>query len=274
MFIKKKEIAALSDNIRNAIDGKNIDFRDNKEGPLSILKNDIHTLAHIKNEQMHFARSERDLLADYLADISHQLKTPITSMRIMADLLDTVPADKQAEFIDNIKISLTHMEWLITTLLKMARLDSGAVNFSTVTVSADQLLKAAIQPLEILLEVKNQSVELLHDSELLCDKRWTGEALTNLLKNASEYSPVNSKIYVDSGSNPISRWISVTDSGKGIPAEKYAGLFKRFAYSQSENGYGIGLPLALSIIKGQNGDIEIDGGGKGTGSTFTIKFFQ
>lgn len=274
MWIKKREITELSDNIRKAIDGKNVDFRDNREGALSILKNDMNTFVNIKNEQMNSARVERDMLAEYLADISHQLKTPITSMMIMADLLGTAPHEKQAEFAGNIKISLSRMEWLVATLLKMARLDSGGVDFSMAAVSAGQVLNTALQPLEILLDVKNQTVELLNDSDLFCDKRWTAEALTNLLKNASENSPFNSTIYVDSGSNPIYRWISVTDSGSGIPRERYGSLFKRFAYSQNENGYGIGLPLALSIIRGQNGDIEVDGGRKGKGASFTIKFFK
>lgn len=274
MLIKKQEIIALSDDIRKAIDGKEVDFRDNREGPWSILKNDINTLVRINNEQRNTAQRERDLLADYLANISHQLKTPITSMLIMADLLENAPADKQEEFIANIKISLTRMEWLVATLLKIARLDSGAVEFSMAEISAGELLQEALQPLAILLDVKNQTIELANDIDLFCDRRWTAEALTNLLKNASEYSPVNSKITVNSGINPIYRWISVTDCGKGIPKEKYTGLFKRFEYSQSENGYGIGLPLALSIVRSQNGDIEMDGGGKGTGATFTMKFFK
>lgn len=274
VLIKKKEITELSENIRRAIDGKDVDFRDNKEGALSILKNDINTLVHMKNEQMNSAQTERDLLADYLADISHQLKTPITSMMIMTELLYAAPAEKQEEFIGNIKLSLTRMEWLASTLLKMAKLDSGVVNFSFTTILAGELIKDAIQPLEILLDVKNQSIEILNDVEVVCDKRWTGEALTNLIKNASENSPEHSKVIVDSGTNPIYSWISITDSGKGFQKEQYAGLFKRFEYSKSENGYGIGMPLALSILRGQNGDIDIDYGGKGKGATFTIKFYK
>lgn len=274
MLIKKREITSLSDSIRSAIDGKDVDFRDNQEGVWSILKNDINTLVNIKNEQMNSAKLERDLLAEYLAAISHQLKTPITSMMIMADLLDTAPADKQAEFVHNIKISLARMEWLVAALLKMAKLDSGAIDFSMMKITTGELIERALQPLEILLDVKNQKVELLNDIDLFCDRRWTVEALTNLIKNASEHSPVNSKIYINSGINPIYRWISVTDTGEGIPKEQYASLFKRFAYSKSENGYGIGLPLALSIVRGQNGDIEIDSGGKGKGAAFTIKFFK
>lgn len=263
----------LSEDIRSAIDGKSIDFRDNKEGAWSILKNDINTLVNMKNEQMNLAQKERDILTEYLASISHQLKTPITSMMIMSDLIETAPPEKQTEFVNSIKTSLTRMEWLVATLLKMARLDSGVVEFTTVTMMAKELVKRAVQPLEILLDVKNQKVDVVNDIELICDQRWTAEALTNLFKNASEYSPVNGTITIDCGINPIYRWISVTDSGVGLHKEKIAGIFERFSYSKNEEGYGIGLPLAQSIIRHQRGDIDVDGGGKGKGATFTIKFF-
>lgn len=274
VLINRKEITGLSDNIRRAIDGKEIDFRDNQEGALSILKNDINTLVHIKNEQINAVQKECDLLTDYLADISHQLKTPITSMMIMAELLENAPKEKQEEFIHNIKISLSRMEWLVSVLLKMAKLDSGAVDFSITGIQAGELVGLALQPLEILLDVKNQAIEIQNDTELFCDKRWTTEALTNLIKNASEHSPKDSKIVVDSGVNPIYQWISITDSGEGLSREQCGGLFKRFAYSAGNNGYGIGLPLALSIVRGQNGDIDIESGGKGKGATFMIKFYK
>lgn len=274
VLIKKSEIITLSDNIRKSIDGEKIDFRDNKEGALSVLKNDINTLVNRKEEQMDALWRERDSLTKSIQDISHQLKTPVTSMMIMADLLENAPAEKQTEFIYNIKSSLTRMEWLISSLLKMAKLDSGTVEFSKVNITTRELIQTALQPLAILLDVKSQIVEIANDIELSCDKRWTVEALTNLIKNASENSPRNSKIYIDSGCNPIYKWISITDCGSGIPKEKYATMFKRFEYSQNENGYGIGLPLALSIIRGQDGDIDVDDGGKGKGATFTVKFFK
>lgn len=274
MLIKKGELLSLSENVRKAIDGQEVDFRDNREGALSILKNDIHTLVSIKNEQVNAAAREQQLLTDCLSNVSHQLKTPITSMLIMADLLENAPPEKQREFLSNIKSSLSRMDWLTTALLKMARLDSGSVQFAVVTGTVSSLLKEALKPLEILLDVKNQRVELLHDLEIPCDRLWTGEALTNLLKNASEYSPENSAIWVDCGENPIYRWISITDSGKGIKREDISGIWTRFVGSRSKSGYGIGLPLALSIVRGQKGDIDADGGGNGRGATFTVKFFK
>lgn len=273
MPIRKKKLKALSAGVRKIIDGQSIDLRDNREGVLSILKNDIHTLAELKNEQVEALRHDRIVLSDTLANISHQLKTPLTSMRIMADLLEDAPKDRRAEFTENIKTGLIRMEWLVSALLKIAKLDAGAVIFVPEKVFSDTLIANALEPLRILLELKDQSVEITGGADLVCDKRWTAEALTNVLKNASEYSPEGGVIRIDTGVNPICSWISVTDSGTGLSAPEIARLFRRFEGSRSEAGYGIGLPLALAVMRGQNGDIEVDGG-KGVGATFTLKFYK
>jgi len=274
VLIKKNEIITLSENIRKVIDGQTVEFRDNKEGPLSILKNDIHTFVTIKSQQMNYAVLEHELLTEYIVNISHQLKTPLTSIQIMVELLETAPPEKQAEFIYNIKKSLAHMDWLTTALLKMARLDSGMIEFSFTSLNVSKLLKIAIEPLDIVLDIKNQTVALLHDIELLCDNHWMAEALTNLIKNASEHSPENSTILIDCGENPLYRWISITDAGNGISKEDISNIWTRFTGSRSKSGNGIGLPLALSIVRSQNGDIDVNGGGKGVGAIFIIKLFK
>jgi signal transduction histidine kinase len=280
VLINKKEIERLSADIRRIIDGQDIDLRDNREGVWGILKNDIHTLASLKNEQVDALQRDRSMMKDSLTNITHQLKTPLTSMMIMADLLENTLAsensdpDKQAEFISNIKTGLTRMEWLVSALLKMAKLDAGAVEFLSERIQSSELARFALEPLQILLDVKNQNVEISCGEELYCDRRWTVEALSNVLKNASEYSPDGGLISISSGSNPICSWISVTDSGEGISNTDIARIFKQFEGSRSDKGYGIGLPLALAIMRGQNGDIQVDGGGIGSGATFTLKFFK
>lgn len=274
MLIKKSEIKKLSDDIRKIIDGQTVDLRDNREGVLGILKNDIHILANLRNEQIDVLQNERDFMKDTLTNISHQIKTPLTSMMIMADLLENASPDKQTEFLSNIKTELKRLEWLADALLKMAKIDAGAIKFSKENVQANELINLALEPLQILLDIKNQYVEINNGTNLFCDKRWTAESLTNIIKNASEYSPVNGKIIIDSGINPICSWISVTDSGDGISTAKIANLFKRFEGTHNDKGYGIGLPLALAIMRGQNGDIEIDGGGNGIGATFILKFYK
>ena len=274
MWINKNEIEALSADIRKIIDGQTLDLRNNQEGVWGILRNDIHTLANIKNEQMNVLERERDNMSDTLANISHQLKTPLTSMIIMADLLEDAPQDKHAEFLSNIKIGLARIQWLASAILKMAKLDAGAVVFSQSHVQSGELIALALAPLNIMLEIKNQTVEIIGEAELVCDKRWTAEALTNIVKNASEYSPDGGTISIKTGANPICQYISVTDCGAGITNKQIVNLYKRFKGSRSDNGHGIGLPLALAIMRGQNGDIEVDGGGNGNGATFTLKMYK
>ena len=274
MWIKKKEVEQLSEFVKGYISGEEPDIRDNREGVFNILKNDIYSLVNKKNEQIKVIESERDNLSDYMADISHQLKTPITSMMIMADLLEEAEPGKQAEFIHNIQVSLNKMEWLVGALLKMAKLDSHVIDFIKKDINTSELLEAVKPSVAILLDINNQTIKLKRDCVIHCDKRWTVEALTNIIKNAIEYSSKDSVIAVDSGENPMYSWISVKDSGMGMDKTEYAALFKRFENSTNENGFGIGMPLALSIVKGQGGDIDVDFGGDGQGITFIMKFFK
>ena len=274
MWIKKKEVEQLSEFVKGYISGEEPDIRDNREGVFNILKNDIYSLVNKKNEQIKVIESERDNLSDYMADISHQLKTPITSMMIMADLLEEAEPGKQAEFIHNIQVSLNKMEWLVGALLKMAKLDSHVIDFIKKDINTSELLEAVKPSVAILLDINNQTIKLKRDCVIHCDKRWTVEALTNIIKNAIEYSSKDSVIAVDSGENPMYSWISVKDSGMGMDKTEYAALFNRFENSTNENGFGIGMPLALSIVKGQGGDIDVDFGGDGQGTTFIMKFFK
>ena len=268
MWIKKKEIEQLSEFVKGYSSGEELDIRVNKEGSFNILKNDIYALVNTKNEQIKAVETERDSLSDYMADISHQLKTPITSMMIMEYLLE------ETEFIHNIQVSLNKMEWLVGALLKMAKLDAHAIDFIKNDIHTSELLEAVKPSVAILLDIHNLTIELKQDCIIHCDKRWTTEALTNIVKNAIEYSPDGSVIEIDSGENPMYSWISVRDSGMGMDKTEYAALFKRFENSTNENGFGIGMPLALSILKGQGGDIDVDFGGRGEGTTFILKFFK
>lgn len=274
MLIRKKEITELSRGIRSAIEGQDFDPRDHKEGAFSILKNDVYTLIRLEEEQRRAAVEEKEHLAEYLSDISHQLKTPITSMLLMTELLEKAPKERQKEFMLCMKKEVRHMEWLVTVLLKMAKLDSAAVSFTEEEVRAEELLEEALKSLEIMLDVRDQRVVLNRDLTLFCDKKWTVEALLNLLKNASECSKEGSEIVMDCGENPIYRFISVTDTGEGLRKEQIAGLFRRYENTQKESGYGIGLPLARSIMRAQNGEIEVMPGGRGTGATFILKFYK
>jgi len=271
MIISRKEVVQLSADVRRIVDGHAPDLRDNLEGQLSVLKNDIHILARRLTNQAENLQEDKACLASTLADISHQLKTPLTAMMVMVDLLEDAPPAKQAEFITNIKQGLNQTEWLVSSLLKMAKLESGTVTFNPTNISSRNLTDLAVSPLKILLDIKNQQVDITGNITLHCDTNWTAEALTNIIKNAAEHSLQGSVIKISVGENPICKFISVTDTGEGVPLSKVKSLFQRFANTQG--GTGIGLPLAKAIMEGQQGDIEVSCGGKGSGATFTLKFF-
>ena len=269
MWIKKKEIEQLSEFVKGYSSGEELDIRVNKEGSFNILKNDIYALVNTKNEQIKAVETERDSLSDYMADISHQLKTPITSMMIMED-----EVRQRARRLTEMQQLVDRVDSLVVVLLKMAKLDAHAIDFIKNDIHMSELLEAVKPSVAILLDIHNLTIELKQDCIIHCDKRWTTEALTNIVKNAIEYSPDGSVIEIDSGENPMYSWISVRDSGMGMDKTEYAALFKRFENSTNENGFGIGMPLALSILKGQGGDIDVDFGGRGEGTTFILKFFK
>lgn len=274
MWISKNEIETLSDIVKGYASGDRTDIRDNKEGAFSILKNDIYNLVDLQNEQLMNTQKQRDILAQYMSDISHQLKTPITSMSIMIDLLETADEEKQAEFISNIKFMLNKMEWLVKTLLNMAKIDAGAVDFVKRKIKMSELMEEVMPSVSILLDINCLTLDLLDDTEIECDRRWTVEALTNIVKNAIEHSPENSVIEINSGMNAVYSWISVRDHGEGIDRSAYAALFQRFQSSTNESGFGIGMPLALSIMKGQGGDIDIEAPPDNRGTVFMLKFYK
>ncbi|HPF86769.1 MAG TPA: HAMP domain-containing sensor histidine kinase [Candidatus Limiplasma sp.] len=287
MWIRKHAVEELSQNIRRIVDGESVEMLDNREGKLSILRNDIQTLVRLKQEQANALLEDKEKLKDSLSDISHQLKTPLTSMMVMADLLETAPPEKQQELIRNIQTGLTRTQWLTDALLKMAKLDADAVDFNTRTVSAKEIVARALEPLRVLLEMKEQAVITAGEATILCDLRWTAEALGNVIKNASEHSPAGKPLLIGCGENPISAWISVTDSGEGLQSIEIHRLFRRFQGGDGSAGYGIGLPLAQAIMRRQNGDIEADSGSYGlpphvavltdlplTGATFTLKVYR
>ena len=153
MWIKKKEIEQLSEFVKGYSSGEELDIRVNKEGSFNILKNDIYALVNTKNEQIKAVEAERDSLSDYMADISHQLKTPITSMMIMADLLEEAEPEKQEEFIHNIQVSLNKMEWLVGALLKMAKLDSGTAILQKEKIFIMELILHSAEPLAISMDL-------------------------------------------------------------------------------------------------------------------------
>lgn len=274
MLIRSRDIDQLSKEVRQIIHGKDLDLRDHKEGPLSVLRDDIHALARMKADQVDVLQHDYSNLKDVLADISHQLKTPLTAAILRADLLESSPPEKQAEFVHEIIVSLERTKWLTTALLNMAKVEVGAVEFSPALVGADELVSEALIPLRALADLKSISIETSGMATLNCDMHWTREALMNLVNNAMEHSPEGSTISIEAGENPLSSWVSVSDQGRGFSRTQIQEAFQRFEGSGTSTGHGIGLPLALKIMRAQNGEIEIANRPLGKGAIVTLKFYK
>lgn len=275
-----QDIEKLSRYLRRVYSGDySLDIRDNMEGELSILKNEIYKVTLILSKQAELLKKEKEQLADAISDISHQLKTPLTSMMVMTDLLnnDTLPSEKRREFTKNLELQLERMEWLLTSLLKLSKLDAGTIKFKREVIPVNKLIQQAMKPLLIPMELKDQKLLITGDNNVtfLGDLNWTVEALINIVKNCVEHTQTGGEISVIFGENPIYTEILIKDNGIGISKEDLPFIFKRFykGKNASEDSVGIGLAMAHSIITSQYGDINVTSK-KYQGTSFSIKFYK
>ncbi|EKN69809.1 integral membrane sensor signal transduction histidine kinase [Neobacillus bataviensis LMG 21833] len=275
-----REIANLSRYLRQISGGDySLDVRDNVEGELSILKNNIYKVTIMLSEQGSLLQQDKTQLTNAISDISHQLKTPLTSMMMMADLLsDTkLPSEKRQEFTRTIRIQLERIDWLVSSLLKLSKIDAGTVSFKKDQIAVKKLIQKALEPMLISMDIKEQTVSVEGDdsTSFVGDLNWTAEAVINILKNCVEHSPTGGKIVITFSENALFTEFIITDSGKGIAKEDLPYLFKRFykGKNASEDSVGIGLAMAHSIITHQNGDIEVRSK-TGEGTQFRIKFYK
>ncbi|PAD68217.1 two-component sensor histidine kinase [Bacillus sp. 7586-K] len=275
-----REIEKLSSYLRKITNGDySLDIRDNAEGELSILKNDIFKVTLMLSEQSSYLQQDKVRLTDAISDISHQLKTPLTSMVVMADLLSNPNLDpaKRKEFTHNIQVQLERIEWLVSSLLKIAKIDADIVQFKKEKVPANILVQHALQSVLIPMDIKQLSLEISGDETVTfqVDLNWTVEALINILKNCIEHTDEGGAISISFTENALYTELTIEDTGKGIAKEDLPYIFKRFYKGKNagEESVGIGLALSYSIIKNQQGNIEVKSEiGKGT--TFRIKFYK
>jgi signal transduction histidine kinase len=275
-----REIARLSQYLRKINTGNySLDIRDNQEGELSILKNDIYKVTLMLTEQSKLWQQEKLRLTDVIADISHQLKTPLTSMLVMADLLSDskLPEAKRSEFTHKIVLQLERIDWLVSSLLKLSKIDAGTAVFKKELVRVPELLEKAIEPLLIPMDIKEQSISLKGEESVsfIGDLKWSQEAFINILKNCIEHTPAGGSIAVSYTENALFTEIVIADNGSGIPKEDLPYIFKRFYKGKNagDDSVGIGLAMAHSIISSQNGIIEVKSQ-EGEGTKFTIKFYK
>jgi len=258
----KKEIKKINKYLQEILKGTyDLNIADYDEDALSLLKNDIYKVTIKLKELSEYEHHEQIFLMNTLEDISHQLKTPLTALMVTNDILKNTNLTKQErmDFLNKQTKELEKMEWLITTLLKYSKLDSGSIKLKKEKVNIEEMIKSIIETLSIAIELKNITIELEElDFELICDANWTKEALTNIIKNAYEHIDIDGEITIKGENNPLYQSIIITDNGKGIAKEEISNIFKRFYTTNStKNSIGIGLNMAKLIIEKQKGKIEV-----------------
>ena len=255
-------------------------IEENSEDELNSLKNELYKITVMLKEQAEESYFQRNALATSVSDISHQLKTPLTSIQIMLDNLqetENMDAETRKHFLLEASSQIKGMHWLIIALLKLSKLDAGAVRFKEEKIGLRAMLEDILANLEILIEIKEVEILLQGDAAICItgDYNWNKEAIQNVLKNAIEHTPSGKKIWVTIEENTAYRKIAIRDEGEGISREDQKHIFDRFykAENASEDSIGIGLALSKTILENQNGDITL-ASEKVKGTTYIIRYIR
>lgn len=250
---------------------------DNTEGELSILKNNLYKVMILLRTASEDAKKDKVFLADSLADISHQLKTPLTSLIIMTEVLENeTDPQKRADFIKIMEEQLKKMQWLITTLLKLSKLDADTADFNIKTLSSDDIIEKSLKPFAIQTDIRmikvNKNIEPF---EFDGDENWSVEALENIIKNCIEHTANGGTLNITSKANSIYNEIQIGDNGCGIAPEDLPHIFERFYHGKnsSSESVGIGLALSKAVLSKENADIEVKSS-EGKGTVFIIRFYK
>ena len=250
---------------------------DQEEGELSILKTNIYKTSTTLIHQKELLKADKTALASAIADISHQLKTPLTSMMVMNDLLTSEEdPEKRKVFLATQSAQLDRMNWLIQTLLKLSKLDAGVVAMNPEDISAKDLIAAAVRPFEIQMELKDIALVISGDDMILsCDRNWTIEALQNIIKNCFEHMTSGGRLTIETKDTHLFWQIMVSDTGCGIAKEDLPHIFERFYKGKNagKDSVGIGLALSKTILENQHGDILVNSE-EGAGTQFDIRLYK
>jgi signal transduction histidine kinase len=273
------QMAGLSTYLRQIDAGDYaLDVRDNGEGSFSLLKNDLYKVTVRLREQAELLQKDKTTLSNLIADISHQIKTPLTSLGVLTDLLaEDPPEEDRRIFVERLRAQLGRIQWLVTALLKLARLDAGTTAFKKEPVELRHLIEKALEPLQIPIEIKKQHLTIQggEGASFTGDFNWSAEALTNVVKNCVEHTPEGGKIEIRYVANALYAEIIVSDDGEGIASRDLPNIFNRFYRGENagENSVGIGLALAKAIFTAQGGDISVRSQ-RGVGTSFDIRVFR
>lgn len=281
VITQEKKIAEINEYIKQ-INNKNyiLKIEENDNGELSKLRNELYKTTVLLKETAEISEKEKENLSTAIADISHQLKTPLTSIRIMLDNIQDDPdmeKEVREDFLREISKQIDWISSLVVALLKIAKFDAGTIKMENNEINAKNLIDNIVSNLAILMELKNIEIITNVDEKatFIADYKWQQEALTNILKNIIEHSKHNSRIYITVENTNLFLKIIIKDEGSGIDKEDLKHIFQRFykAKNSSENSIGIGLPLAKAIIEQSNGYIKVETK-YGEGTSFEVKYIK
>ena len=277
-YKRYQRISSLADDINQVLHGdSSIDFDSYSEGELSILHSEIYKMTIRLREQQQKLMKDKEYLADSLADISHQIRTPLTSINLLVERLSAsgLTDECRHQLTNELYGLLGRIDWLITTLLKISKLDAGTVQFNKETVSLETLINKSCAPLLIPIELRGQELIIRADGNFYGDPAWTSEAVGNIVKNCMEHTPDGGRIEINAAENALYSEIIIKDNGTGISPEDLPHIFERFYKGKDSDGksFGIGLALSRMLITGQGGTVKAENR-KPAGAMFTIRFYK
>lgn len=286
---RKKDIFELQDYMDKISRGNyELEINDNSEDELSSLKNSLYKIMVYMKEQADSARIKKVMLAQSVSDISHQLKTPLTSTQVLLDNLNDNPDmdySTRKKFIYEALNQVNGMSWMIVSMLKLSRIDAGVVEFNNENISINKIIEEAVGNLEVIAEIKNVNIEKnidnrnedeLNKSDIYIkgDYNWNREALQNIIKNAIEHSNDKGTVKINIIDNDVYTAVYITNRGDKLSDQRQKQIFERY-YSEAkyeDNSMGIGLPLAKAVIEKQGGYISVESDDEKT--TFIVKYIK
>ena len=276
---KSKDIVDITRTIEQ-INKRNyeLDIDSISEDELSILKNEIYKTTITLREAADNSNADKLNLKKSLEDISHQLKTPLTSILVMLDNIIDDPEmddDVREEFIRSIKRETVNINFFVQAILKLSRFDSNTIHFIKEKTDLRALIDDVVQNVSALCDLRNITVAVEGEcsAAIVCDCKWQTEAITNILKNSVDHSCDGGMVHIHCSQNTVYSMIEITDFGEGISEKDLPHIFERFykGDNASPDGIGIGLALSKSIIEEDNGTVSVDSDENGT--KFKIKYF-
>lgn len=276
-----RRMAGLAEQIDRILHGEEVQIMEHcNEGEFAVLATSVDKMVQRLLEQQSILHQEKAILADSMADISHQMKTPLTSISLLLNLLqeEQLSQEKRLQYVQDLMKLTGRMEWMVYALLRMAKLDAGTVSLQHTAYRMEHLLRKAVEPLEIALDIRNIALEMQMQSEITLngDISWMAEAVSNILKNCMEHTPSGGCIRIVTKDNPLYVLLEISDSGSGFTLEDLPHIFERFYRGKNAdaNSVGIGLALAKRIILSQNGTIKAYNHKKHGGAVFEIRLYK